>query len=116
MPCIAAQGAALSLYTGYSSAHALGGVAVLSGYLPLASGFGARLHAANRSTPAFVAHGSADQVVALSWARQSVQVLKANHIPLTYTEYPRLPHSISRQEISDLAAWLRPLLAPSAPL
>jgi phospholipase/carboxylesterase len=111
---LAAQGAALSLFSGYSHSAPLGGAIALSGYLPLASGFAARLSAANKTLPLFMGHGTADPVVALSWARLSADVLKQSNISFTFKEYPRLPHSIARQEMADLAAWLKPLVAPPA--
>src|SRR3982751_3841698 len=65
------QGCALTLMTGLRCAERLAGLVGLSGYLPLAGLLEAERHNANRETPIFLAHGTADPVIPIARARES---------------------------------------------
>eukprot|EP01035_Chromulina_nebulosa_P020215 gene20215-26245_t len=71
------QGAALSLYVGYQlpSDKKLGGLIVLSGYLPGASKF--KLTSGLESIPVLHCHGTSDPVVKFDWAKKSEQFIKS---------------------------------------
>ena len=104
------QGCAMALLTGLRHREKLGGIAGLSGYLPLAAATAAQRHAANMATPIFLAHGQMDPVVPLARAVASRDALKALGYPLEWHEYP-MAHSVCAQEIADLNRWLVAVLS-----
>ena len=99
------QGCAMTLMAGLRFGQRLAGLVGLSGYLPLAAVTEAERHSANRDTPIFLAHGSADQVIPIARATASRDALKALGHPVEWHEYP-MPHSVSAEEIADLNRWL----------
>ena len=104
------QGCAMTLMAGLRFGQRLAGLVGLSGYLPLAAVTEAERHSANRDTPIFLAHGSADQVIPIARATASRDALKALGHPVEWHEYP-MPHSVSAEEIADLNRWLLTTLA-----
>ena len=108
------QGGALSLYTGMQLDGAdgpLGGIVVLSGYLPHASGF--KITNGFEGTPIFHGHGQVDPLVKLEAARESQsEVQKRGATNYELKVYPSLPHSVSPQEIADVSAFLGRVLPP----
>jgi phospholipase/carboxylesterase len=104
------QGCAMTLMTGLRHDERLAGLVGLSGYLPLAAKAEAERHGANRETPVFLAHGSADPVIPIVRARQSRDALMAMGHPVEWHEYP-MPHSVCPAEIADLNRWLLGALA-----
>ncbi len=108
------QGCAMALHTGLRLPHRLAGIMDLSGYLPLASQFGAECHTANAKTPVFMAHGTQDPVVILKRGEDSRDALKALGHPVQWHTYP-MPHSVHPQEIADIAAFLKQVLVTHAP-
>ena len=99
------QGCAMTLMTGLRHDERLAGLVGLSGYLPLAAKAEAERHSANRDTPIFLAHGSADPMLPVARARQSRDALVALGHPVEWHEYP-MPHSVCAAEIADLERWL----------
>jgi phospholipase/carboxylesterase len=104
------QGGAMTLMTGLRHHERLAGLVGLSGYLPLAARTDAERHDANRDTPIFLAHGSADPVIPVARARQSRDALVAMGHAVEWHEYP-MPHSVCEAEIADLNRWLLRVLA-----
>ena len=104
------QGCAMTLMAGLRFGQRLAGLVGLSGYLPLAAVTEAERHSANRDTPIFLAHGSADQVIPIARATASRDALKALGHPVEWHEYP-MPHSVCAEEIADLNRWLLKTLA-----
>jgi phospholipase/carboxylesterase len=104
------QGCAMTLMTGLRQPERLAGLVGLSGYLPLAARTGAERHDANRATPIFLAHGSADPVIPIARARQSRDALVALGHDVEWHEYP-MPHSVCAAEIADLNRFLLRVLA-----
>lgn len=104
------QGCAMTLMTGLRYGQRLAGLVGLSGYLPLAAVTEAERHSANRDTPIFLAHGSADQVIPIARATASRDALRALGHPVEWHEYP-MPHSVCAEEIVDLNRWLLQTLA-----
>jgi phospholipase/carboxylesterase len=82
----------------------LAGTAMLSGYLPLNSGLAVD-EAPLRNRPAFVAHGTGDQVLPVALGRQARDYLVRLGADVTYREY-RIGHSIGPDELVELAGWL----------
>lgn len=103
------QGCAMALLTGLRQTEPLGGIAALSGYLPLAAKSAAESTAAGRATPIFMAHGRADPVIALERSIASRDALRQLGCAVEWHEYP-MPHSVCPQEVADLTMWLRTVL------
>jgi phospholipase/carboxylesterase len=103
------QGGALALYFGTRFPQRLAGIAGLSCYLPLADRLDAERGAANQKTPIFLAHGSYDPVVDYAYGEETRALLEAAGYAVEWHSYP-MPHSVSPQEIADIAVWLRRVL------
>eukprot|EP00439_Symbiodinium_sp_Y106_P056095 s1120_g7.t2 len=103
------QGGALSLFTGLSRPYRLGGVVCMSGYLPFARTFVPSPDAS--STPVLHCHGSADQVVRLSWAHAGRKRLEEVGISLDWRVYEDMGHSACDEELDDVASWIADRIA-----
>ncbi|WP_218511163.1 alpha/beta hydrolase [Variovorax sp. dw_308] len=104
------QGCAMALLTGLRHAERLAGIVALSGYLPLAATTAAEATVMNRDVPIFMAHGQRDGVVQIARATASRDALTALGYGIEWHEYP-MEHSVCLEEIADLGAWLRKVLA-----
>ncbi|WP_443743525.1 molybdopterin adenylyltransferase [Sutterella sp.] len=100
------QGSAISLFTGLRMKEPIGGVAALSGYLPLAGRLFSEATPAGRRTPIFMAHGDFDSVVPPVIAARSAEVIAQVDSDLIARTYP-MDHELCREEMHDLAAFLR---------
>jgi phospholipase/carboxylesterase len=100
------QGGAIALHAALREPRALGGVLALSTYLPLGETLPAERSAANAATPIFMAHGSVDPLLPLALAEGSRRTLEALGYAVDWHVYP-MPHSVSMDEIADVAAWLK---------
>jgi phospholipase/carboxylesterase len=105
------QGCAMALLVGLRHPETLAGIVGLSGYLPLAASTAAERHEANRGTPVFLAHGSADGIVPVARGRASRDALVALGHRVDWREYP-IEHTVSMPELRDLEAWLGERLGP----
>jgi phospholipase/carboxylesterase len=99
------QGGAVALATGLRHAGRLAGIMALSTYLPLGDSLPAEAAAANLQVPIFFAHGTADPVIPIEMATDSVQRLRQLGYPVQWQEY-RMPHSVHPQEVVDIRDWL----------
>jgi phospholipase/carboxylesterase len=104
------QGCAMALHTGLRLAHKLAGIMALSGYLPLADRFASERHAANATTPVFMAHGTQDPVVVIQRGEESRDALARLGHPVQWHTYP-MPHSVHPREIADIGAFLKRVLS-----
>ena len=104
------QGGALSLYLGARYAQSLAGIVALSCYLPVAQKLATEASPANRATPIFMAHGSFDGVVDPSRGLESRDLLRAAGYVVNWHSY-RMDHAVCEQEIEDVSAFLRQVLA-----
>jgi phospholipase/carboxylesterase len=104
------QGCAMTLQTGLRHPDKLAGMLCLSGYLPLAGMVAAERSEASLSVPIFMAHGRQDGVVPLIRAEQSRDALKALGYNIEWHEYS-MQHSLCIEEVRDINAWLRKVLA-----
>src|SRR5579862_262635 len=103
------QGGALALYTGTRSPHRLAGMVALSSYLPAADRLPQELSKASLATPIFMAHGSQDPLVLANYGEQSRRALERIGYSVEWHLYS-IPHTVSREEIVEIAAWLRRVL------
>jgi phospholipase/carboxylesterase len=100
------QGGAMALHTGLRHPERLAGILALSCYLPLPETLEGEASQANRDIPIFMAHGTQDPVIPLSWAMRSRDRLIALGYAVEWHEYP-MPHSVCAEEIADVGRWLR---------
>ena len=103
------QGGAMALQAGLRHPERLAGILALSGYLPLPEGLADEVSQANRDVPIFMAHGTQDPVIPLSWATRSRDRLTALGYAIDWHEYP-MPHSVCAEEIADIGRWVRGVL------
>jgi phospholipase/carboxylesterase len=103
------QGGAMTLQTSLRHPERLAGILALSAYLPLPDTLAQEASAANRDLPIFMAHGTQDPVIPLSWAKRSRDFLVGLGYAVQWHEY-LMPHSVCGEEIADIARWLRHIL------
>lgn len=104
------QGCAMTLQTGLRHPEKLAGLLCLSGYVPLADKVSNERDAASLATPIFLVHGTHDGVIPVARAHQSRDLLKALGYQVEWHEYP-MQHSLCLEEINDISAWLKKVLA-----
>ncbi|MEO6458520.1 MAG: dienelactone hydrolase family protein, partial [Chloroflexia bacterium] len=59
-----------------------------------------------RGLPIFVVHGTADQVLPITYGRDTRDILSKMPVDLTYREYP-MAHHVSAESLADVAGWLK---------
>lgn len=59
-----------------------------------------------KTIPFFSSHGTIDQVLPVSKARETVAFLKEKQCDVSYHEYPNLGHGVSPENFEDLKQWL----------
>ncbi len=104
------QGGAIALQTGLRQSEPLAAIIALSCYLPLAESFTQERALASASVPIFMAHGTSDPIVPLARGAASRDALKAAGHAVEWHQYP-MPHSVNEEEIRDIAAFLKRVLA-----
>jgi phospholipase/carboxylesterase len=105
------QGGAMALHVGLRYPDRLAGILALSCYLPLAGSLAGEMSPANSDVPIFWAHGVHDPMVPLAMAEQGREQVAALGYAIDWRQYP-IPHSVSAEEIADVARWLGDRLAP----
>lgn len=113
------QGGAMSLFTGLTTPHKLGGVFGLSCYLLMSNKIKemaeAEAKSVNKDTPFFMGHGDADEVVKHQWGQQTAEFLqKELGHQVEFKTYRNLPHSAALEEIDDLEAFIKKCLPEDA--
>ncbi len=104
------QGGAIVLQAGLRYYRELAGIMALSTYLPLAETLDAEKSDANAAIPIFLAHGSDDPVIPVDLAYRSRGLLEKSGYSVEWHEYKGMAHSVSEQEIFDMAEWLEKAL------
>lgn len=103
------QGGAIALHTALRHTQPLAGVLALSTYLPLKVTLPAQKSVENQSTPIFMAHGDADEVIRIETALSSRQQLLDSGYSVEWHEYP-MAHSVITNEIADIRQFLLKIL------
>ena len=104
------QGGALALYTTLTNKHKLGGMIVLSSWLPLHKKFPGAIVGTNRDIPCLQAHGDCDPVVPYRWGQLTSTTLKGflgNH---EFKTYKGMAHSSSPVELHDVKDFLQQIV------
>ena len=104
------QGGAMALHVGLRYADRLAGILALSCYLPLSNTLPTEASPANRDVPIFWAHGLHDPMIPQAMAEQGREQLAELGYQIDWHQYP-IPHSVSAEEIADVARWLERVLA-----
>jgi len=99
------QGGAIALHTGLRYPVPLAGIMALSTYLPLADTVENEIHATNRKTSIFMAHGQWDPVILFTQAERSRAELEKLGYPVEWHSY-HIQHTLSPEEIVDIGKWL----------
>jgi phospholipase/carboxylesterase len=99
------QGGAMALHVGLRYPERLAGVMGLSCYLPLGDVLATEAAAANRDVPIFWAHGVHDPMLPLAMAEHGRAQVAALGYSIEWHQYA-IPHSVSAEEIADVARWL----------
>lgn len=102
------QGGVIAFQCGLRYPKPLGGILALSTYLPLAHRLPEQLNEANRNIPIFIGHGLSDDVIPITWARNSRQTLGQYGYSVEWHEYS-MRHSVCGQEIKDIGEFLEGL-------
>jgi len=99
------QGGAIALQTGLRFKQKLGGIIVLSAYLPLRQTLEQERSPANDELPILMAHGTADTVIPIAAGRSSAEYLARSGYGVVWQEYP-MPHTVCAEEIDAIRAFL----------
>jgi phospholipase/carboxylesterase len=99
------QGAAMSFYIGLKYHKKLGGIAALSGYLPLKEKLTGPIKKQLINMPIFMAHGLYDNVIDIQIADNSYKKLLKKFNSAIFEKYP-IGHEICEKEIDDLSIFL----------
>ena len=99
------QGAAMSFYLGLKYHKKLGGIAALSGYLPLQEKLTDPIKNELINMPIFMAHGLYDNVIDIQIAGNSYKKLLKKFNSAIFEKYP-IGHEICEKEIDDLSIFL----------
>ena len=106
------QGGALSLFTGMQlpKEQKLGGIVIMSGYLPAKAQF--TITEGLADTPILHCHGEADPMVQVGMAKRSKEVVGDEMGAENYElkTYPGLVHSVNMDEIQDVQKFLQKIL------
>ena len=54
----------------------------------------------------YASHGTQDQVIPISWARRSPEILKSLGIDYTYSEFP-VGHGVDLQNLMEIKQWIK---------
>lgn len=103
------QGGAIVLQAGLRFPERLGGIMVLSSYLPLAETLASEKNSVNQDVPIFYAHGVQDDVVPLTLAEHARDQLREQGYQVEWHTYT-MPHAVVPEEIEEISRWLRKIL------
>jgi phospholipase/carboxylesterase len=100
------QGGAMALHCALRFPERLAGILALSTYLPVGHTVAAEINPANQTIPIFLAHGTDDTLLPLSWAQMSSEFLQKLGYNIELRTYP-MAHSVCAEEIEDISQWLK---------
>ncbi|MEY4729285.1 MAG: Carboxylesterase 2 [Pseudomonadota bacterium] len=100
------QGGVITLQAGLRYERKLNGIIALSTYLAMHDSLEKEATEVNKNIPIFMAHGEQDNVIQLSIAEKSREVLQKHGYQPDWHQYP-MPHSVCMEEIEAISAWLQ---------
>ncbi len=104
------QGGAMALYAGLRHPERLAGIVALSTYLIDGPGLAAGAAPANRDIPIFMAHGTQDPMIQLTWAELSRRTLVDGGWNVEWHTYP-MAHAAVLEEVVACGKFLAAVLA-----
>lgn len=104
------QGGAMAYHVGLAQDPPIGGILVLSAYLPIADSLLKGAGKGAGSTPLLCCHGQWDPVVPLALGESSARQVEQAGWPLEWKTYPT-EHSLHPDEVNDIGQWLRDRLS-----
>jgi phospholipase/carboxylesterase len=102
------QGGAIALQAGLTLDKPIAGIVALSTYLPMLQDAVDTIADEKLRTPIFMAHGALDDVIPVSIATASRDMLNARGAVVEWHEYD-IPHSVSMEEVEALSTWFKRL-------
>ena len=99
------QGGAIALHCGLRFPQQLGGILVLSSWLPLSKSMSTESNHNNIKTPIMFCHGNSDNIVKLSWAEKSHAQLKNMGYSTEIHTFP-MEHNVCNEELILIGKWL----------
>ncbi|RLN96852.1 hypothetical protein BBJ28_00008723 [Nothophytophthora sp. Chile5] len=103
------QGGAVSYFTGFQTKQPIGGIMVLSSFIPREKEFVFAPETAD--VPLLICHGDADSRARYEWATQAKQRLAAAGVKdIEFHTYPHMDHTSCPQEMQDVTVWLKRVL------
>jgi len=105
------QGGATAIYTALTMDTNIGGVTLLSTWLPLHKHFPAAAKS-NLITPIFQCHGKADNVVSFRWGSATAEKLGEINSKHSFKVYDNMGHHSSDAEMRDLKTFLNQAIPP----
>lgn len=100
------QGGAMTYTVGLTHPETLGGMMVLSGYIPTPEWVQRNAQAANRHTPLFIAHGSYDDVLPIALGEAARDLAQTLNDKVEWHRWP-MPHTLCYEEVQAMGEWLR---------
>ena len=97
------QGGAVAIQASARTRHPVAGLMALSTYLALPDELSPG--SARAGLPVFMAHGTFDPVLQISWGRSAADRLSELGYDVEWHEYP-MAHAVCPQEIADISRWL----------
>lgn len=104
------QGGAMTYTVGLTHPETLGGMMVLSGYIPTPEWVAEHRQEANRHTPIFAAHGSYDDVLPIALGEAARDLAQKLNDRVEWHSWP-MPHTLCYEEVQAMGEWLRARLA-----
>jgi phospholipase/carboxylesterase len=101
------QGGAVAYQLALGHPRPLGGLLAMSTYLATAASLA--YSAANSTLPVAIHHGQHDPIVPVALGREAARLLKDKGYTVDFHSYP-MEHSVSPEQIGDIARWLRQVL------
>lgn len=99
------QGGAMTYTVGLTYPETLGGMMVLSGYIPTPTWVEQNAHEANRHTPIFAAHGSYDDVLPIALGEAARDLAQKLNERVEWHSWP-MPHTLCLEEVLAMGEWL----------
>jgi phospholipase/carboxylesterase len=99
------QGGVLAYRLALAAPRRFAGLAALSSWLPPQMLAAMPAADGRDELSTLVQHGSADEIIAVARAQQSVEALRSLRVPVVYREY-EMGHEINGDSLLDLTQWL----------
>lgn len=105
------QGGATAIYAALTMDTNIGGVTLLSTWLPLHKRFPG-VAKSNLTTPILQCHGKADTIVPIGWGKMTAAALGTINDKHSFKEYASMGHHSSDAEMRDFKTFLDEIIPP----